>query len=82
MRRAILLLAIITLAAFPLRARLGETEPETIARYGPATGAYDAGTVGYPYRTLTFSHAGYTIIAQFIGDTCAMVCFQNSTAAR
>ncbi len=81
MRRAVLILVLAVTAAFPLQARLGETEPETIARYGPATGAYDAGTSGYPYRTLTFNHAGYTIIAQFIEDTCAMVCFQKPDGA-
>jgi hypothetical protein len=75
-RRAILILALVA-AALPARARLGETEAESIARYGPVVGAYDAGTPGYPYRTLTFAHAGYTIIVQFMGGACAMVCFQK-----
>ena len=77
MRRAVLILALAA-AVLPLRARLGETEPQSLARYGPALHVYEPGTSGYAYRTLTFNHAGYTIIAQFIGGTCEMVCFQKA----
>jgi hypothetical protein len=76
--RPLLLFALGAFAAIPVEARLGETEAATIARYGPAVGTYEAGHPGYAYRTLTFNHAGFVIIVQFIGADCEMVCFQKS----
>ncbi len=77
MQRAVLIL-VLAVTILPAQARLGETEAQSIARYGPAVGTYDADTSGYPYRTLTFAHAGYTIVAQFMGSACEMICFQKA----
>jgi len=76
-KRTLLALALAAAAIFPAQARLGENESETTARYGPLVAAYNAGEQGYPYRTLAFQHAGYVIIAQFLGSSCDMVCFQK-----
>jgi hypothetical protein len=77
MKRAVLALAFAAAAAFPAQARLGENEADTTARYGPLLAAYNAGEQGFPYRTLSFFHAGYVIVAQFIGSGCDMVCFKK-----
>jgi hypothetical protein len=72
-----LVLALAACTLLPARARLGESEAESIARYGPATGTYNAGTPDYFYRTLTFQHAGFSITEEFIGSTCELICFQK-----
>lgn len=75
--RLLLVLALAACNLLPARARLGESEAESIARYGPATGDYQAGSPDYFYRTLTFQHAGFSIVEEFIGSTCEMICFQK-----
>jgi hypothetical protein len=76
-KRIILALSLAIAAIFPAQARLGEDEADTTTRYGPLLVAYNAGELGYPYRTLTFNHAGFVIITQFIGSGCDMVCFRK-----
>jgi hypothetical protein len=79
LRRAgtLLVLALALGSALPLHARLGETEAQSIARYGAATATVDADQGPNPYRTLKFFHAGYAITAQFLDGKCALICFQK-----
>jgi hypothetical protein len=74
------LVAFVLIVVLPVRARVGESETQSIARYGPPTATVETGE-GHPYRTLTFSHAGYLITTQFLGGTCALICFQKPGGA-
>jgi hypothetical protein len=78
MRRTFIILTLALLVACPVRARLGETEEQSIARYGPLAGAYNPAEHGCDYRTLAFNHEGYSILAMFIGGRCEMVVFQKA----
>jgi hypothetical protein len=74
-RRAVLLLAFVAVV-LPARARLGETEAQTIARYGPP-GTLAPGEAQLGYRTLAFDKNGYRILAVFIGPTCELLAFRR-----
>jgi hypothetical protein len=64
MLRAIILFCLLTL---PLRANLGETVVQCVARYGHPIGYSEAGAKS-PFGTIAFAAAGYTLII-FLIDT-------------
>jgi hypothetical protein len=61
-RSAIILLLLLTI---PLRANLGETVQQCVARYGAPVGFSEAGAKG-PFGTLVFTATGYTLIVFLI----------------
>jgi hypothetical protein len=74
----ILRIAFLTfLASTTAHARLGETEEQTVARYGPVAATYNPGEHDAAYRTLAFNKNGYLILTAFMGPTCEMVCFRK-----
>ncbi|HEV3273139.1 MAG TPA: hypothetical protein VGZ93_13250 [Candidatus Methylacidiphilales bacterium] len=58
LRAAILFFSLLTI---PLRANMGETVEQCVARYGRPVGFSEAGPKS-PFGTLVFSAAGYTLI--------------------
>jgi hypothetical protein len=76
MLRALLILAAVLFIGCPARARLGETEAQTIARYG-TPGTLEPGESQLAYRTLAFDKNGYRILAVFIGPTCELLAFRR-----
>lgn len=57
-RSAIILFSLFTV---PLRANLGETVEQCVARYGRPVGFSEA-TAKFPFGTLVFSATGYTLV--------------------
>jgi hypothetical protein len=58
LRSAIIFFSLLTI---PLRANLGETVEQCVARYGKPVGYSEAGTK-FPFGTLVFAAGGYTLI--------------------
>jgi hypothetical protein len=75
--RKLLVPTLIATLALPVHARLGESEQETIARYGPLVAAYNPGQQNASYRTLAFNKNGYLILAIFIDSRCELVIFRK-----
>jgi hypothetical protein len=67
MRRAICLLLVFTLFTVPLRANLGETIQQCVARYGRPNGFSEAGP-RTPFGTLVFIAGGF-VLTVFVYDT-------------
>jgi hypothetical protein len=64
LRSAIILFSLLTI---PLRANLGETVEQCVARYGKPIGYSEAGAKS-PFGTLAFIAAGYTLIVFLINN--------------
>jgi hypothetical protein len=64
LRSAIIFFSLLTL---PLRANLGETVEQCVARYGKPIGFSEAGA-NSPFGTLVFSAADYTLIVFLISN--------------
>jgi len=58
LRIAVILLALLTI---PLRANLGETVAQCVARYGSPVG-YSEANPKFPFGTVAFSAGGYTLV--------------------
>ena len=64
LRPAIILFSLLTI---PLRANLGETVEQCVARYGKPIGYSEAGTKS-PFGTVAFTATGYTLIVFLINN--------------
>jgi len=64
LRAAIILFTLLTL---PLRANLGETVAQCVARYGRPVGFSEANPK-FPFGTIAFSATGYTLVIFLVGD--------------
>ena len=65
-------LLFLLLLTLPARARLGETEDQSIARYGQPISVKDVDGEN-DYRTLEFRKNGYFIMAYFLNGKCALL---------
>src|SRR5476651_2293424 len=61
------ILIFFSLLTIPLRANLGETVAQCVARYGKPIGYSEAGSKS-PFGTVAFTAAGYTLIVFLIHD--------------
>ena len=64
LRSGIILFSLLTI---PLRANLGETVEQCVARYGRPVGYSEAGAKS-PFGTLVFTAAGYTLVVFLINN--------------
>jgi hypothetical protein len=64
LRSAIILFSLLTI---PVRANLGETVEQCVARYG-RPGAYSEASKNFPFGTLVFTSGGYTLVV-FLNGT-------------